>query len=65
MDPAIITIIILILSSIALITEILPMAVTAVITCTALALTGVLTPTEAYAQFKYKYCALYCNIYYW
>lgn len=59
MDPAIITIIILILSSIALITEILPMAVTAVITCTALALTGVLTPTEAYAQFSSTNIVLY------
>lgn len=59
MNPAGITIIILILSSIALITEVVPMAVTAVITCTALALTGVLSPSAAFAQFSSTNVILY------
>lgn len=59
MNPAGITIIILIFSSIALITEVVPMAVTAVLTCMALALTGVLSPTAAFAQFSSTNIILY------
>lgn len=51
MDQSVVTIIIMIVSAVLLLTEWIPAAATAVLCATSLAIFGVLTPKEAFAQF--------------
>ena len=51
MDPAIITLVILLIAVILFVSEKIPMALTAVMVCVSLILTGVLTPAQGFAGF--------------
>ncbi|MDO4548334.1 MAG: SLC13 family permease [Clostridia bacterium] len=51
MDPAITTIVIMVITAVLLVTEWIPAAATAVLCAVSLALTGILTPAQAFAQF--------------
>ena len=52
MEHSTITLIIMIASAVFLLFEIIPPSITAILCCLALTLTGILTPTQAFAQFS-------------